>query len=146
MKLVIDASVALKLIFDEGDSKLAVDVFAAANSLAPELLKIETGNRIARAVFSGEFSLSEGVLAQRTIENSIVRFYPDRNLLERAFLLSSTLNHAIYDCIYLALAEQENACLVTADGRFCRLLKEANFTSVKWLSIPECLDWITATP
>jgi predicted nucleic acid-binding protein len=38
-------------------------------------------------------------------------------LASRAFEIAAELRHPVYDCFYLALAEREEASLVTADRR-----------------------------
>jgi predicted nucleic acid-binding protein len=43
---------------------------------------------------------------------------PSAPLAVRAFHLAERLDHPIYDCVYLALAEALDTALVTADGRF----------------------------
>jgi predicted nucleic acid-binding protein len=45
------------------------------------------------------------------------------DLLDRAFSLSLDLDHPIYDCLYLALALDTDARLVTADRRFTRVVR-----------------------
>ena len=42
-------------------------------------------------------------------------------LVAKALLLAITLKHAVPDCLYLALAEQEGAALATADARLASL-------------------------
>ncbi|MXX06385.1 MAG: type II toxin-antitoxin system VapC family toxin, partial [Gammaproteobacteria bacterium] len=39
-----------------------------------------------------------------------------------AVRLALALNHPVYDCIYLALAQRIGAVLVTADSRFAKVL------------------------
>jgi len=39
----------------------------------------------------------------------------------RASELTRLLDHPIYDCLYLALAERERLAIVTADGRMLSL-------------------------
>jgi predicted nucleic acid-binding protein len=41
-------------------------------------------------------------------------------LLPRAMGLARRLGHPVYDCVYLALAEREDARFVTADQRLLR--------------------------
>jgi predicted nucleic acid-binding protein len=45
---------------------------------------------------------------------------PSASVLTRAVRLAVDLEHAVYDCIYLALAVQRGAKLATADGRLRR--------------------------
>lgn len=44
--------------------------------------------------------------------------FPTEELLRDAFELSLELEHAMYDCLYLALALRQDAALVTADAAF----------------------------
>jgi len=44
-------------------------------------------------------------------------------LSARAFALAHELDHPVYDCVYLALAEVEDARLVTADRRLLARLR-----------------------
>jgi predicted nucleic acid-binding protein len=49
-----------------------------------------------------------------------VELVPSAMLLTRATRLALDLDHAVYDCVYLALAAQSGARLATADGRLRR--------------------------
>jgi len=59
-------------------------------------------------------------LADITKSKAIV--HPYVPLLSRAVEISSQMRVGVYDCIYVALAEQENCELVTADTRLIRSL------------------------
>ena len=48
----------------------------------------------------------------------------DRHLLQGALTWCTQLDHPAYDCRYLALAEQRNATLVTADQRLLNALSQ----------------------
>ncbi len=45
------------------------------------------------------------------------QLFPSIPLMPRAYALSSQMRIGIYDCLYVALAEQEQCELVTADSR-----------------------------
>ncbi len=45
-------------------------------------------------------------------------------LLSRAYEISSALRVGVYDCVYVALAEQENCALVTADDKLVKNLRK----------------------
>jgi predicted nucleic acid-binding protein len=47
-----------------------------------------------------------------------VTTFAHRPLLSAALDLAISLNQAVYDCLYLALAEARNSVMVTADRRF----------------------------
>ena len=50
--------------------------------------------------------------------------FPSQVLLARARHWCSLLDHPAYDCLTIALAEQQNATLITADQRLLRKLQE----------------------
>ena len=58
----------------------------------------------------------------------ITRFVPVRELLPAALAISVELRHAVYDCLYLALAEREGAALVTDDQAFLRKTKGSRWS------------------
>jgi predicted nucleic acid-binding protein len=53
----------------------------------------------------------------------LISLRPLRPLAARAAALARKLDHPVYDCLYLALAEAEGAPLVTADRRFLPLAR-----------------------
>jgi predicted nucleic acid-binding protein len=57
-------------------------------------------------------------LAMETLLRAGVELVASISLLPRAVELALILNHTIYDCLYLALAELRDTVLVTADRRF----------------------------
>mgnify|MGYP001279845757 CR=1 FL=1 len=57
--------------------------------------------------------------------------------MERAYELSNVLWHSVYDCIYLALAEKEDAILVTADRKLYERVKTSAYSkSIAWVEEP----------
>jgi predicted nucleic acid-binding protein len=56
---------------------------------------------------------------------------PSLKLLENAFQIATAYGRTVYDCLYVALAVQTNAQLITADERLANALA-ARFP-VKWL-------------
>jgi predicted nucleic acid-binding protein len=56
------------------------------------------------------------------VEPGAHELWPTVWLAKRAFEIASELRHPVYDCFYLALAEREDAALVTADRRLIRRL------------------------
>lgn len=53
---------------------------------------------------------------------------PSQIIAMRAGQIAIELDHSIYDCLYLALAEQESCMLVTADERLCRKMRGTKFS------------------
>jgi predicted nucleic acid-binding protein len=47
--------------------------------------------------------------------------------VERAFRLAREMKHAVYDCIYLALAVHHDTHVITADRRFAEVAARSGF-------------------
>jgi predicted nucleic acid-binding protein len=115
--LVVDASVALKWVLAESDSDLAQQI-VHSSLLAPDLLLIECGNAIWRHVALGEVSPADVPQLWAVLGAMPVEIVASPGLVERALDLAVALNHPIYDCLYLALALERGARVVSADRRF----------------------------
>lgn len=117
--LVVDASVAVKWVLQEDDSAAAEHVLAADLLLeAPELLRLEVGNALWRQVRAGAVSQEQAERGIVAVGGMIGLWHPLEPLTARALALASMLSHPIYDMAYLALAEQRNARVITADLGF----------------------------
>jgi predicted nucleic acid-binding protein len=62
--------------------------------------------------------------------------HPTPPLLLRAMAVAIANRRAVYDCIYLALAEAEGCELVTADDQFARGLRAAYPFIVSLVALP----------
>lgn len=96
--------------------------FEAGHWLAPDFLVVEVGNVMRTKMAGGQLDLSQARAGLHFVRATINRFIPDGALVERALEIAADLNHAIYDCLYTACAESQQAQLVTADRRFIRKL------------------------
>jgi predicted nucleic acid-binding protein len=115
--LVIDASVAAKWVLNEPDSPVARRLVGQAVLLAPDLLWVELCSLLWRRHRQGEFAVAEAremMLDLRTLPIESHGLYA---LLPLALEIGMAINHSIYDCIYLALADREDCRFVTADRR-----------------------------
>ena len=122
--LVIDASIAIKWVVDEDDTPQALALRRRAKLLAPELLVAECANILWKKVQRGELSREEALLAGRLLQAADIELLPTRPLLEAATRIAIELDHPAYDCLYLALAIENDCRFVTADARFLRKLAE----------------------
>jgi predicted nucleic acid-binding protein len=124
MGVVLDASVVVKWFIDEQESEAARGVLASGRRLlAPELLIAEVGNAAWRRARLGEIPLEQAVATAEQVGRSPIEFRPLAALARRAIEMAASLDHPIYDCFYLALAEQLDAMLVTADDRLLSRLQ-----------------------
>jgi len=119
---VVDTSVAIKWIVDEEDSDKA-ELLQGADMVAPALFRIEAGNVLrtlaAKQILTNDRAIDLFLFLQ-TAPVTIIDV--DEFLERRALDLALALEHPIYDCVYLALAERMDRRLITADRRFIKTL------------------------
>ena len=121
--MIIDASVAFKLIVEEPGSEEAIGWIGRAELTGPTLIHSEVGNALWKRVRLGELA-EESEIADRLEDlDHLIRTVNETVLVPRALRLAIELAHPVYDCIYLALAEAAGDKLLTADRRFIRALE-----------------------
>jgi len=115
---IADANVALAWAVPSVHSDAAVTLLATPGRIiAPDLIVHEVANAIWLMFRQG---LLEAGDAPRALEDALApvsTFVPGRALAIRALEIATALGHPAYDCFYLAAAEREDDCLVTADAR-----------------------------
>jgi predicted nucleic acid-binding protein len=120
---VVDASIAVKWVVPEVLSDKADRVRDhEGDVLAPDLLLVEVANALWRKTAAGEISAREADAALDLVRRSGIDLRPTGALVPRAMEVARRLGHPVYDCVYLALAEREQAAFVTADHRLLRRL------------------------
>jgi predicted nucleic acid-binding protein len=134
MTLVVDASVATKWVLPEENSDRAIALRDQSDDLiAPALIVSEVGNAIWKRVMWREVRLQDAVLAAEIAVGLITRLVPIDDLVSRALKIAVDLQHPIYDCFYLALAERERAPLVCADKKLSEQAKKLEGIEVRAL-------------
>lgn len=132
MKIVPDASVAVKWVTEEPDSATADLVLADANELhAPRLLAAEVANALWSKVRQGVIDQSDAAALISTVTGQPINWADDESIAADALgiALSLSQGRTIYDCMYLALARRIGAVLVTADARFVNALAGTEYRS-----------------
>jgi len=86
---------------------------------APHLLCSEVANALRNYHRAGLHEL-EWCQNQLRLLPGLVRLHDERALLPLAFRLSAERDHAVYDCIYVAMAIDMAKPLVTADRKMAR--------------------------
>ena len=114
--IVVDTSIALKWLVREDDSDKA-EALIGREMVAPELLLAETANALWKKFRRGEI-MREQLAAGIGAIGSFAVVVPIHDLAARALEIAIELDHPVYDCFYLALAERLDVPLVTADERF----------------------------
>jgi len=137
-RCVVDASIALKWFFDEGDQAGAEAVVASgAGLIAPALVLTEVANAMWKKKRMGAVSVGEALHICEQLPAFFERLFPVEPLLPAAIDLSFRLDHGIYDCIYLSLARAQECPLLSADARLARKSRgEADLPPILSLS-----DW-----
>ena len=130
MKYVLDSRVALKWVLSEPDSGKAIrlrdEYKNGVHDLnSPDIFTPEIANGLASAERQGRIRTGEAALFLHDIIRTAPAIHPTSRLLIRAIEISLSTRQAVYDCIYLALAESEGCELVTADDQFVRKLRPA---------------------
>ena len=74
----------------------------------------------------GELRADEAITASRILLQGHIEILPTRHLMDTATRLAIELDHAAYDCIYLALAMENGWPFVTADDRLRRKLAQSS--------------------
>ena len=131
MRLVVDASVAVKWLVEEEHSSAALRLLEGSDELfAPRLMASEVGNTLWRKVRLGEIERSRVGALAAAISEIPVRWTEDEGVCADAVRLSLALDRPVYDCVYLALAHELGATLVTADARFANAVAETEHGGV----------------
>ncbi len=121
--IVVDASVAVKWYLQEQASEQAAEVLTGlARPIGPELLRLEVISALCNQ--SRLYNANPEhirVLCARWMADLgrfSVRLHDQASLMEPAWNMALRFQHPVYDCIYLALAEEQGVPLVTADDVF----------------------------
>lgn len=118
VELVLDASVAAKLFFEEQGSTQAAELAdAGAIFTAPDFIHVEFASIASTKVRRGEVSERMARDALASLPFALDRTVPAAPLTHRAFALAVSHGCSVYDGIYLALAEQRDCPVITADQR-----------------------------
>lgn len=115
----MDASVALKWFLpEEPDADRALSILRDGGALiAPDLLVAEVCNAAWRCARIGLISQAQVVEIAAVLPNYFDAFISSARLAHQAVEIAGQLDHSVYDCLYLALADNEQTLLVTADTR-----------------------------
>ncbi len=116
---VVDSSIVLRWFVLDPWSDAAIAAADRYHLIAPAFLKVEIANALRSQVRFNSMSLD---MALRHLEGlrSTVTLFDDDPLLPAALRLAADRDHAIYDCVYIALAMREAVPFVTADMKLFR--------------------------
>jgi predicted nucleic acid-binding protein len=126
MKYVLDASVAFKSLVIEADSLQAKQLIEDFRNgvhelIAPDILPVEVGHALTRAERMGRIPVADGFKLWSSIMADCPHLFPSLPMMPRAYGLSSSVRIGVYDCLYVALSEQEGCEIVSDDARLASL-------------------------
>jgi predicted nucleic acid-binding protein len=125
LTLIVDASVALKwYLSDEPHAANARAMLDASETLiAPDIVIAEVCNAAWRGVRAGRIDQTQARAIARSLPRLFDALVGSSALADRGVDIASRLDHPVYDCFYLALAEARDIPLITADQRLLRKLR-----------------------
>ncbi|MEX0643640.1 MAG: type II toxin-antitoxin system VapC family toxin [Pirellulales bacterium] len=127
-RLVIDASVLIKLfISEEGSREAATEIKKAEALFAPDLLWAETGNILWKYVRRHDLDSVDADQLLTEMMQLPIQLTATRELIEPALKTALQTHRTVYDCLYLVLAVRTNSLLLTADERFVNALARTPF-------------------
>jgi predicted nucleic acid-binding protein len=128
MTLVVDASVAVRWLFPVARDGQADDLARVETPLiAPDLVLAEIANAAWKFVTFDGLSPQAATTIVLAADKAFDELVPSAGLKNRALQIAIELRHPVYDCFYLALAEQRDCQLVTADERLLRACGRTEF-------------------
>jgi predicted nucleic acid-binding protein len=118
MTLVVDASVAVRWFFSINQDYTADELVRSDSPLiAPDLVLVEIANAAWKFVRFEGFNPDTTSSIAAEAASGFDELVSSRELLHRALAIAIELRHPAYDCFYLALAEQRECQMITADER-----------------------------
>jgi hypothetical protein len=139
MLLVLDASVAVKWFLPPEDETLTSEALGLLylhdagriQFLVPDLFWAEFANVAWMAIRRKRWSSSDAVRAVTKMLAYRFATIAGRRLVQAAFHIASTHGVAVYDALYVALAQETPCDLITADERLVNAL--GSRFPVRWL-------------
>ena len=135
---VVDASLAVKWLVEEEDSEKAHALSnhwadSGVKVAAPYVMLAEVANALHRKVVGGEIELESATGILENLSAHEIEFHNPPNIHAGALQLADRLDQgAVYDSIYLALAERLDCELWTSDRRFYRAARGFS-DRIRWL-------------
>jgi len=128
MKYVLDASVAAYWVLRNPLQAKALKLRAEYQQnvhelIAPSHFPSEIASALTKAERQKLIPVGDSHLLIQDILNTPPVLYAIDSVFYRAVEISSQTRSGFYDCLYVALAEQENCGLVTADAKLINALQ-----------------------
>lgn len=128
-KLVVDASVCLKWVFEEEDSPKARLLLQKQEQkeillLVPQLWEYEIVNGFASAVLRKKISYSKAKVLLKLVLEAHLEIIPMFGLLRKCLENAKKYQISGYDSAYVTLAKENKIVLVSADDRLVKKIND----------------------
>lgn len=133
--LVVDTSVAVKCYLPEDGHEEAVRLLDAADAstielLAPGTIFPEGYNAMTQQQRRGLLDTEDARQAWENLLRAPIYTYAIEDLVKRAGQIARETTAIVYDALFLALAEDAETVVVTADERLIKTLKNTAYSSL----------------
>lgn len=126
--MIVDASVAAKWFFEKAGSEEARRILAQERLIAPDLIVAEVCNIAWKKHLAGDVDGERLRRIGQVFAAFFDQLHPAGPFAERDLTIAAALKHPVYDCLYLALAQDTGERVVTADDRLLRTLAHSPWT------------------
>jgi predicted nucleic acid-binding protein len=128
--MLVDASVAFKWFVPEDGSEAAIRLLHDHELTAPEHFLAEVANALWKALLRAALDRATYDADIERLPSAVSVLLPISPLIVRSAQIAATLRHPIYDCLYLACAEQESLPLITADRRLLEVVEGTEWATL----------------
>ena len=125
-ELVVDASAVVKWFFEEDNTEDALRLLEEQYELhAPGFALLEVDSVVSKRVRRGLITARDGAAVRDAVRRMPIVIHDTAPLADPAYELSVASGSAVYDCLYVALAELLGNRVATADRRLVDNLQSA---------------------
>lgn len=125
MRLVLDASAALRLVLEMSEAPWILEQVEQASIIsAPELYCLEVSNGLWKYVRSGAFDRDEALELYEMASSFPDILFPSQELAVESLSEGVAHQHSVYDLAYGVLARRTGATVLTTDRSFASLLEK----------------------
>ena len=140
-EVVVEASVAVKWVVEEAHSAKAALLLQCEARHAPDHWQAEAINVLWAKVYRGDLVAADAEARMTALLRAPIVATPIASLMPRAFAISVAHSVTIYDSLYVALAEQRDLKLVTADMRLIRRLADDAVLGQRMVWVGDVAAW-----
>ena len=116
--VIVDACVAIKWFVAEADSDLAGKLFASdLRRHAPDFAVIEIANALWKIHRRGDITSAAATKAIELAPRFFWSLPSSKNFVDEAFQLATSIQHPVYDCLYVVISRRMKAPLITSDTK-----------------------------